>query len=67
MTMYLDINTAVEQIKLKSYSHNCLCTDKKEKKIFLIYKEIEMGSVAKSYVRNGFLIYSMRKCANDPF
>ncbi len=30
-------------------------TDKKEKKIFLIYKEIQMGAVAKS---------NMRKCAN---
>ncbi len=26
-------------------------------KIFLIYKEIHMGSVAKSYLRKGFLIY----------
>jgi hypothetical protein len=32
-------------------------SDKKEKKIFLIYKEIQMGSVAKSYMRKGFLIY----------
>jgi hypothetical protein len=32
-------------------------TDKKEKKIFLIYKEIQMGAVAKSYMRKGFLIY----------
>jgi hypothetical protein len=40
-------------------------TDKKEKKIFLIYiyKEIQSGAVAKSYLRKGFLIY-MRKCAN---
>jgi hypothetical protein len=38
-------------------------TDKKEKKIFLIYKEIHSGAVAKSYMKNGFLIY-MRKCAN---
>ncbi len=30
-------------------------TDKKDKKIFLIYKEIHSGAVAKSY---------MRKCAN---
>ncbi len=30
-------------------------TDKKEKKIFLIYKEIQMVSVAKSYMRKGFL------------
>ncbi len=32
-------------------------TDKKEKKIFLIYKEIQNGAVAKSYMMNGFLIY----------
>jgi hypothetical protein len=30
---------------------------KKEKKSFLNYKEIEMGSGAKSYMRKGFLIY----------
>ncbi len=37
-------------------------TDKKENKIFLIYKEIQMGSGAKSYTRKGFLIYEkMRK------
>ncbi len=29
---------------------------KKEKEIFLIFKEIQMGSVAKSYMRKGFLI-----------
>ncbi len=32
-------------------------TDKKEKKIFLIYKEIQKGTVAKLYIRKGFLIY----------
>jgi hypothetical protein len=37
-------------------------TDKKEKKIFLIYKEIQSGAVDKSYMRKGFLIYEeMRK------
>jgi hypothetical protein len=37
-------------------------TGKKEKKIFLIYKEIQVGSVAKSYMRKGFLGYEeMRK------
>ncbi len=37
-------------------------TDKKENKIFLIYKEIESAAVAKSYMRRGFLIYEeMRK------
>jgi hypothetical protein len=38
--------------------------DKKENKIFLINKEIQMGSGAKSYMRKGLLIYSMRKCTN---
>jgi hypothetical protein len=33
------------------------CTDKKENKIFLIYKEIQMGLGAKSYMRKDFLIY----------
>jgi hypothetical protein len=36
---------------------NPCCTDKKEKKIFLIYREIQSGAVAKSYIRNGFQIY----------
>jgi hypothetical protein len=39
-------------------------TDKKEKKIFLIYKEIQTGSGAKSNMRTGFLIRYMRKCPN---
>jgi hypothetical protein len=32
-------------------------TDKKENLIFLIYKEIQNGAVAKSYMTNGLLIY----------
>jgi hypothetical protein len=39
-------------------------TDNKENiiLIFLIYKKIQMGAVAKSYMRKGFLIYvEMRK------
>jgi hypothetical protein len=32
-------------------------TDKKEKKIFLKYRELQSGAVAKSYMRKGFLIY----------
>ncbi len=32
-------------------------TDKKENKIFLIYKEIQSGAVAKSYMTDGLLIY----------
>jgi hypothetical protein len=30
---------------------------KKENQIFLIYKEIQSGAVAKSYMTNGLLIY----------
>ncbi len=33
------------------------CTDKKENEILFIYKEIQMGSVAKSYMRKGFQTY----------
>jgi hypothetical protein len=37
-------------------------TDVKENKTFLTYKEIQMGSGAKPYMRKGFLIYEeMRK------
>jgi hypothetical protein len=32
-------------------------TDKKENQIFLTYKEIQSGAVAKSYMTNGLLIY----------
>ena len=37
-------------------------TDKKENQIFLIYKKIQSGAVAKSYMWKGFLNYEeMRK------
>ncbi len=36
---------------------NTVCTDKKENTIFLIYKEIEKGGVAKSYMTNGLLLH----------
>ncbi len=43
-------------------AHAILCTDKKENQIFLIYKKIQNGGVAKSFMRKGFLIYEeMRK------
>ncbi len=49
------------ETKQKDFQQNTY-TDKKEKKIFLIYKEIQSGAVAKSYMRKGFLIYEeMRK------
>ncbi len=39
-----------------------ICTDKKENNIFLLYKEIQMGAVAKSYMMRGVLLYEeMRK------
>ncbi len=39
-----------------------LLIDKKENESFLVYKEIQIWSVAKSYMRKGFLIYEeMRK------
>jgi hypothetical protein len=34
-----------------------LYTDKKENQIYLIYKEIQNGAVAKSYMTNGLLKY----------
>ncbi len=40
-----------------SEASDYMYTDKKEKKIFLIYWEIQSGAVAKSYIRKGFLIY----------
>jgi hypothetical protein len=36
-------------------------TDKKVNQIFLIYKEIQSGAVAKSYMRKGFLIHEKIK------
>ncbi len=39
-----------------------LHTDKNENQIFLIYKEVQNGSVAKSHMRKGFVMYEeMRK------
>ncbi len=35
----------------------CTCTDNKENQTFLKYKEIQKGSVAKSYLTIGLLIY----------
>jgi hypothetical protein len=47
-------NTQVAKRKL---FRRCLYTDEKENKIFLKYKDIQMGSGAKSYMRKDFLIY----------
>jgi hypothetical protein len=40
----------------KSLKKFNLFTDKKENQIFLIYKEIQNGAVAKSYMTNGLLM-----------
>jgi hypothetical protein len=42
--------------RIKFFGYRTGNTDKKESKIFLIYKEIQMGSGAKSNMRRGFLI-----------
>jgi hypothetical protein len=39
------------------YTSTVLNTDKKENIIFLIFKEIHNGAVAKSYMTDGILIY----------
>ncbi len=39
------------------FNYIVINTDKKENKVFLIFKEIQIGAVAKSYMRKGFLIY----------
>jgi hypothetical protein len=45
-----------------------ICTDKKEKKIFLVQKEIQMGSGSKSSIRKGFLKYEeMRNYCIKPY
>ncbi len=36
--------------------HFLACTDKKENKIFLIYKEIQTGAVVKSYMTDDLLL-----------
>jgi hypothetical protein len=53
------MNTAFEKIKSNpdGLQISCNCTVKKKEKIFHIYKEIQKGSGAKSYMRKGFLIY----------
>jgi hypothetical protein len=46
---------------LFSFGHHTIVflfyTDKKENKIFLIFKEIQTGAVAKSYMTNGLPKY----------
>jgi hypothetical protein len=57
------LRVAGKEIRLNPTEYKVFeSTDKKENEIFLIYctvlyKEIETGAVAKSYMRKGFLIY----------
>jgi hypothetical protein len=44
----LEFNLAEQPVRYNSIEHSCSYTDKKEKKIFLMYKEIQMGAVAKT-------------------
>jgi hypothetical protein len=48
------IQTNQRQPEIYKQAHSY--TDKKEYKIFLTYKEIQSGAVAKSYMRKGFPI-----------
>ncbi len=41
---------------MQNQERNYKYTDKKENKSFLVFKEIQMVSGAKSYMRKGFLI-----------
>jgi hypothetical protein len=46
----------------RAYEGGCRALIKRENKFFLIFKKIQNGAVAKSYMRKGFLIYEeMRK------
>jgi hypothetical protein len=62
---YIDSKAKCRHLKIDQYHgliNTSVLTDKKENKIFLKKKEIQMGSGAKSYMRKGFLICEkMRK------
>ncbi len=60
--MFLDIRKAEESLNRVisdqlNHAFSRDYTDKKEIENFLRNKEIQMGSVSKSYMRKGFLIY----------
>ncbi len=66
LNMYLYMshtNSMLHTVDVYCEVYYCVCTlIFLENEIFLIYKEIQMGSVAKLYMRKGFLIYEeMRK------
>jgi hypothetical protein len=47
----------IVRASVQMFNYIVINTDKKENKVFLIFKEIQIGAVAKSYMRKGFLIY----------
>jgi hypothetical protein len=54
--------TAAERVEEFNMKGRICTLIKKDNEIFLIYKKIQSGSGAKSYMRKGFLIYEeMRK------
>ncbi len=54
-------NTRHENTRIRIIHIQSCHADKKENQIILIYKVIQSGAVAKSYMRKGFLIQYMRK------
>jgi hypothetical protein len=55
--IYFSHNSSVSSRPLVQGSGPAAYTDKKDNKIFLIYKEIKKVALANSYVTNGLLIY----------
>jgi hypothetical protein len=51
------LHSGTAHIKYRTFLELWKCTDEKENQIFLIYKEIQKGLVAKSYMTNGLLIF----------
>ncbi len=51
------LNSGHNKFKILKKLKEKFYTDKIGNKIFLIYKEIQSGAVAKSYMRKGLLIY----------
>jgi hypothetical protein len=51
------LQTFVHSQKIYANKTKKTHTDKKENKIFLKYKEIQKGAVAKSFMTNGLLTY----------
>ncbi len=59
--LFLSGNTIMTTSSGMGYSAAGFCTDAKENQLFLIYKEIHSGALAKSYMRKGFRIYEERR------